>query len=102
MHKSRRYIDVIARWHDDGRVTPLCVCWPDGRTFQVGSVVGHYRLGEHGRSGDPRTLCYVVDLEGRRRQLFLERCDGKDPRGRWYVETDGEKRPWKFGGGLLD
>lgn len=101
MHKARRYVDVIARWHDDGRITPLCVCWADGRTFQVGRVIGADRLGKHGRPGDPRTLRYVVDLEGRRKQLFLERCDGKDPKGRWYVEIEDSGKPWKFGTSLL-
>ena len=42
LHTTRRYVDVIARWRDDGSIVPLSVCWADGRTFQM--LVNQYRI----------------------------------------------------------
>ena len=96
-HRERRYVDVIARWRDDGRITPLSVCWPDGRTFQVELVLGEPAANAFA-DADSRTLRYTVRVEGRITHLFMEKTGGSQPALRWYVEALREKPLWRFGG----
>ena len=94
--KIRRYVDVIARWHDDGRVTPLSVCWADGRTFQIEAVLGE-PVANAFPGAPSRTLRYSVRVGGRTTLLYLEREErGKEPVTRWYVESPAGREPWKF------
>lgn len=95
-HRERRYVDVIARWRDDGRITPLAVCWPDGRAFQVDRVLGGPSANAFA-GADSRTLRYTVQVEGRVTHLFLEREADPSPTLRWYVEPLREKPLWRFG-----
>lgn len=91
---SRRYVDVVARWHANGYVEPLIVCWPDGRSFQVETVEGAPQ--SNSPPGSPRrTLRYTVRVGGRRTHLFLEHdADAKRGSVRWYVEPRPGMPPW--------
>ena len=70
-HTTRRYVDVIARWRDDGVITPLSVCWPDGRTFQIERVIGQPIANSFSDKGT-RTLRYTVQIGNRETHLYLE------------------------------
>ena len=95
--KVRRYVDVIARWRDDGRVEPLAVCWPDGRSFQVDEVIGT-PASDTFPDAPTRTQRYTVRIGGRVTHLYLERrIEEKDARLRWFVEMRPETPLWFFG-----
>ncbi|MEE0845768.1 MAG: hypothetical protein U0L71_06200 [Eggerthellaceae bacterium] len=87
----KHYVDVIMRLRDDGRIVPLSVCWPDGRTFHIDCVVDG-PVGNAPRAAQARTLRYTVQIGRRRTHLFLE-CEagGGAPAAnramRWYVEV---------------
>lgn len=96
MRKERRYVDVVARWRDDGQVTPLAVCWPDGRTFQIDEVLGGPAANAFS-SAHEITLRYKVRVGGRVTHLFLEKSGEAHPTLRWYVEALPGRPPWRFG-----
>lgn len=87
----KHYVDAIVRVRDDGRIVPLSVCWPDGRTFHIDCVVAG-PIANAPRAAEHRTLRYTVQIGRRRTNLFLE-CDAAqdasaDARAmRWYVEV---------------
>lgn len=90
----KRYVDVVARWHADGYVEPLIVCWPDGRSFQIESVDGRPQSTTF-PNNPGRTLRYTVLVNGVRTQLFLERdADAAKDSARWYVERKPSQQPW--------
>ncbi len=94
---SRRYVDVIARCRDDGRIVPLVVCWDDGRTFQVDRVVGS-PVSDRPAGTPGRTLRYTVVVGRKLTHLYLERGEeGAKDALRWYVEPAPELPPWRFG-----
>ena len=90
-------MDVIARWRDDGRIEPLTVCWPDGRSFQVEEVLGE-PASDTFPDAEVRTLRYTVRIGGRVTHLYLERCgEGDSSQVRWFVEMRPGHPPWVFG-----
>ncbi len=96
-HTTRRYVDVIARWRDDGVITPLSVCWPDGRTFQIERVIGQPIANSFSGKGT-RTLRYTVQIGNRETHLYLEQeITEKGSTDRWYVEALPYRAPWYFG-----
>lgn len=96
-HTTRRYVDVIARWRDDGTVVPLSVCWPDGRTFQIECVLGDPIANSFPGEG-VRTLRYTVQIGRRKTHLYLEQnVSGQDVTNRWFVEALPYHAPWYFG-----
>ncbi|CCY05786.1 uncharacterized protein BN494_00245 [Eggerthella sp. CAG:1427] len=96
-HTTRRYVDVIARWRDDGAIVPLSVCWPDGRTFQIEQVIGQPISNSFPGEG-VRTLRYTVQIGSRKTHLYLEQeVTAKGSTDRWYVEALPYHAPWYFG-----
>ena len=96
-HTTRRYVDVIARWRDDGSIVPLSVCWADGRTFQIERVVGQPISNSFEHEG-VRTLRYTVQVGSRETYLYLEQeTTSKGNINRWYVEALPHHTPWYFG-----
>lgn len=94
---EKRYVDVIARWRDDGRIIPLVVCWDDGRTFQVDRLVGK-PVSDMPPGSPGRTLRYTVMIGSKCTHLYLEQDEaGSKASSRWYVESGPERRPWCFG-----
>lgn len=87
----KHYVDAIVRVRDDGRMVPLSVCWPDGRTFHIDRVVDG-PIGNAPRTAAARTLRYTVQIGRRRTHLFLE-CDNAHAVAaaarplRWYVKV---------------
>lgn len=94
--RTRRYVDVIARWRDDGRIDPLSVCWPDGRSFQIEEVLGAPAANAFPQA-DACTLRYTVRIGGHVTQLFLERDGARPGEARWFVELRPGAPPWVFG-----
>lgn len=96
-HTMRRYVDVIARWRDDGLIVPLSVCWPDGRTFQIRQVIGNPISNSFPGKGT-RILRYTVQIGNRITHLYLEQeTTDKGNVDRWFVEALPYYAPWYFG-----
>lgn len=98
--EARQYVDVIARWRDDGRVVPLEIILPDGRTYQIQRVVG-----EAASTAFPyfARVCrrYRVVIDGVEKQLFAQHDrDAADADTvRWYVYAKPDCKPSVFGRG---
>lgn len=97
LHTTRRYVDVIARWREDGAITPLSICWPDGRTFQIEKVIGQPISNSLPGRG-MRTLRYTIQIGSHKTHLYLEQeATEKGNTDRWYVEILPYHAPWYFG-----
>ena len=86
-HYIKQYVEVVVRWHDDGRIVPLTVIWPDGRSFRIDEVVGD-PIRRATRKVGGNGMRYTIKINGKTRYLYLE-DDGQsiiDTRARWYVE----------------
>lgn len=75
--REKCYVEVLADFSEDGRVTPLEIVWEDGRRFGVDRVIdgrwaSNMKLGGTGYR-------YTVMVGGKERFLWR---DGE----RWYVE----------------
>ncbi len=80
------YLRVAVEMRDDGLMLPRRLFWEDGRDYDIDRVVAvrPAPAAKTGGQGDR----YTVEILGRQRYLFFERCD--DLRGpvvgRWFVE----------------
>ena len=84
---GKRYVDVIMRVRDDGRVIPLSVCWDDGRTFRIDEVLGD-PASNAAPSAAACTLRYTVRIGAHTTHLFLERdAEDADAPLRWFVPS---------------
>lgn len=94
----KQYVDVVAHWHDDGRIDPMMVCWPDGRTFQVDCVMGNASSCLGVSPIDSQTTAYRVRIGGKQTILYLER-QGEKARtlAKWFVLIPEGRKPWRFG-----
>ena len=77
MRYEKAYVNVIARFQEEGRILPLQIEWEDGRVFAVDRVLeirraASLKAGGHG-------LRYTCRIAGRQTYLFLEN-------NRWFVE----------------
>lgn len=83
----KQYVEVVVRWHDDGRIVPLTVIWPDGRSFRIDEVVGDPVRRATSKVGG-NGMQYTIKINGLVRHLYLEDFGRPiiDNRARWYVE----------------
>lgn len=76
-HREKRYVEVIARFDEDGGLTPLRVIWADGVRYDIDRVLDRRRAASLKVGGIG--MRYLVEIGGRRTYLFYE-----EPR--WFVE----------------
>ena len=95
--KVKQYVDVVCRINDTGRIDPLIVCWPDGRSFHVDRAGGEISI----RSVSPlnsEVTAYNVHMKGKPVTLYLE---NQGPHAsaliRWYVLIPEGQPAWKYG-----
>ncbi|WP_281624558.1 hypothetical protein [Senegalimassilia anaerobia] len=86
VHKM--YVNVVPHVNDEGRIDPLAVIWPDGRTFRIDEVL--YR-GEPGQmQKGAKTSLFRIRFGRKETNLYLERRQGSPALGtpgvdRWWV-----------------
>jgi len=71
------FVDVMAAFDREGRLTPLSLVWEDGRKYPVDQVLDVRRAASL-KAGGIGTR-YTVRIYGKRTYLFF---DGKQ----WFVE----------------
>jgi len=76
-HREKRYVAVVARHDENGRVVPLSIEWDDGRVFPIDEVRDVRRAASLKTGGDG--MRYTVRVGRNITYLFFE-----DPR--WFVE----------------
>lgn len=76
-HREKRYVAVVARHDENGRVVPLSVEWDDGRVFPIDEVRDVRRAASLKTGGDG--MRYTVRVGRNITYLFFE-----DPC--WFVE----------------
>lgn len=88
VHKM--YVNVVLHVNDEGRIDPLAVIWPDGRTFRIDEVL--YR-GEPGQmQKGAKTSRFRIRFGRKETNLYLERRQGSSALGtpdvdRWWVNA---------------
>lgn len=75
--RKKRYVEVVARYHEDGSIKPLSITWNDGRVFAIDCVsdvrqAASLKVGGMG-------MRFIVRVGNRTTCLFFE-----NPR--WFVE----------------
>ena len=75
--RRKRYVEVVARFDEDGSITPLSITWEDGRTFEIDQILGHRHAASLKVGGTG--MRYLIRIGNATTYLFHE-----DPR--WYVE----------------
>ena len=60
------YVNVVLHVNDEGRIDPLAVIWPDGRTFRIDEVL--YR-GEPGQMQKGRKRRASASVSGGRKPI---------------------------------
>jgi len=96
VQKARVYVDVIARWADDGRISPLAVCWPDGRTFFL-DAVGRAPVSASALSAQSDIVTYSAKSNGKPVTLYMEKQGPQSKTlARWFVLVEEGRPLWKF------
>ena len=75
--RRKRYVEVVARFDEDGSITPLSITWEDGRTFEIDRILDHRHAASLKVGGTG--MRYLIRIGNATTYLFHE-----DPR--WYVE----------------
>ena len=99
--KIKKYVDVLAKWSQDGTVVPLMIFWDDGRSFSVKNVVGP--PVDLLRSTGADVVSYEVNVAGKTTRLYMERLGPRSEKlARWYVLMPHNVEPWRFSGDAFD
>lgn len=74
----KRYVDVIARFYEDGRLVPLAIWWTDGEKYEIDRVLD-VRPAASLKAGGAG-MRYTCRIQGHEKYLWLEE-------NRWFVEA---------------
>lgn len=75
----KAYIEVIAKYNQQGQIRPLKIIWEDGRAFEIQRIID-IRPAASLKAGGAG-LRYACIINGKTVYLFLE--DNK-----WFIELD--------------
>ena len=76
--RKRQYVEVVARFEEDGEIMPLAVIWEDGRRFRVDEVLDRRQATSLKVGGNGIRFCIRIGTT--ETYLYYE-----GPR--WYVEA---------------
>lgn len=74
----KQFVSVEAKFDTDGNLLPLCICWEDGRKFEIDRITD-VRYAASLKSGGTG-LRYTCRIRNQQRYLFLDN-------NRWFIET---------------
>ena len=66
----KRYVEVLASFSEDGKLTPVQITWKDGRRFAIDRVLKRERCASR-RSGGAGIM-YTCRIRGQEVHLFYE------------------------------
>ena len=99
--KIKKYVDVLAKWNQDGSVVPLMIFWDDGRSLSVKNVVNP--PVDLLRSTGADVVSYEVNVASKTTCLYMERLGPRSEKlARWYVLMPHDVEPWRFSGDAFD
>ncbi len=75
--RKKTYVDVVAEFDTEGRITPLEIVWEDGRRFPIDAVIEQRRAASLKVGG--QGMRYLVRVKGRTTFLYHEQPA-------WFVE----------------
>lgn len=87
----KRYVEVLARYDAEGRVTPLEIVWGDGRRFAIDRVVEQKRRSSLKVGGCG--VRYLIEVRGKRTMLYFEDAERRPGAVRWFVEEVVPEEP---------
>ena len=74
----KQFVSVEAKFDTVGNLLPLCICWEDGRKFEIDRITDiRYAASLKAGGAGIRYTCMIL---GKERFLFLEE-------NRWFVDT---------------
>lgn len=73
----KRYVSVITRIERDGAMVPLTILWENDLAFPIDKI---RKISQKASVVGGCGVCYECDIQGQRRNLYLER-------GRWFLES---------------
>ncbi|MDD5796102.1 MAG: hypothetical protein PUD24_04125 [Oscillospiraceae bacterium] len=74
----KQFVSVEAKFDTDGNLLPLCICWEDGRKFEIDRITD-IRYAASLKSGGTG-LRYTCRIRNQMRYLFLDD-------NRWFIEV---------------
>lgn len=74
----KQFVSVEAKFDTDGNLLPLCICWEDGRKFEIDRITD-IRYAASLKSGGTG-LRYTCRIRNQIRYLFLDD-------NRWFIEV---------------
>lgn len=75
----RKYVEMVAHFDTDGKLTPMQLIWSDGRKYEIDRVLEVRRAAALKAGG--YGIRYTVNILGRQRYLFFDDT-------RWFVEEE--------------
>lgn len=72
------FVEVIAKFDTEGKITPLSLFWEDGTRYEIDRVLDMRRAASLKAGG--MGIRYTIRIGGRDSYLFFERP-------RWFVEA---------------
>lgn len=74
---SKKYVSVIAKFNEEGKITPLALVWEDGRNFNIDRVTDIRKSASLKAGGiGLRFTCFI-----RGKQVYLYKDEDK-----WFIE----------------
>lgn len=77
-HRTKQYVEVIARHDEEGLVSPLKIIWEDGRRFEIDAILDRRQAAALKVGGNG--IRYRVRIGVKETFLYYE-----NPR--WFVEA---------------
>lgn len=66
----KRYVEVLASFSEDGKLTPVQITWKDGRRFAIDRVLKRERCASRRAGG--AGIMYTCRIRGQEVHLFYE------------------------------
>ena len=76
---TKQYVSVTVKFDSDGNITPLCIHWDDGRSFDIERITD-VRYAASLKAGGAG-IRYTIRVRTQERYLFLEE-------NRWFIENN--------------
>jgi hypothetical protein len=74
----KKYVDVIARFYEDGRIIPLAIWWAEGQLYEIDRVLD-VRPAASLKAGGAG-IRYTCRIQGHEKYIWREQ-------DRWFVEA---------------